>query len=183
MNIYARHVASEGKKDFQKFSHTMLLGWLLPDAKNLEWDAKLGMKSDQTYKYGYLPEILSFPTDSIKQTFTTWIARASFHNIQPTSFGLTYAPEVNIHVFNDNHNNNESNTVVNLPLEKTVGKNFAVDLGLNFDLTDTSREEKLPSITQLTQFHPLYCTDRLLLISRPAFVQHGIIRTLRFIRI
>jgi hypothetical protein len=136
LNIYAKHVASEGKKDFQKFSHTDVgLDGFYQTSKNLEWDAKVGMKSDLTYKYGYLPEILSFPTDSIKQNFTTWIARASFHNVQPTSFGISYAPEVNIHVFNDNHNNNESNTVVNLPIEKTVGKNFAVDLGLNFDLT------------------------------------------------
>ena len=136
LNIYAKHVASEGKKDFQKFSHTDVgLDGFYQTSKNLEWDAKVGMKSDLTYKYGYLPEILSFPTDSIKQNFTTWIARASFHNVQPTSFGISYAPEVNIHVFNDNHNNNESNTVVNLPIEKTVGKNFAVDIGLNFDLT------------------------------------------------
>jgi hypothetical protein len=136
LNIYAKHVASEGKKDFQDFSHTEAsLNGFFQTAKNLEWNAKLGMRADQTYKYGFLPDDLSFPTDSLKQRFTTWIARASFHNIQPTGFGISYAPEVNVHVFNDNHNNTESNTVVNLPLEKNVGKNFAVDLGLNFDLT------------------------------------------------
>ena len=38
-------------------------------------------------------------------------------------------------MFSHNHNNSESNTYVNLPLEKTVGNNFAIDLGITFDLT------------------------------------------------
>lgn len=136
VNIYAKHVASQGKRDFQDFSHTDVgLDGFFQTAKNIEWDATIGMKGDQTYKYGYLPESLSFPTDSLKQRFTTWYGRVSLHNLQPTAFGLSYAPEAKVHVFTDNRNNNESNTFVNLPLEKTVSKAFAVDLGLAFDLT------------------------------------------------
>ncbi|HMG69124.1 MAG TPA: hypothetical protein VK588_15610 [Chitinophagaceae bacterium] len=136
MNIYAKHVASQGKKDFQDFSHTDVgLDGFFQTSKNLEWNALVGMRSDQTYKYGYQPDSLSFPTDSLKQRFQTWIGRVSFHNIKPTSFGISYAPEARVHVFTDNHKNSESNTYLNLPLEKTVGKTFAVDLGLTFDLT------------------------------------------------
>ncbi|HET9826032.1 MAG TPA: hypothetical protein VFP87_11910, partial [Chitinophagaceae bacterium] len=144
VNVYAKHVASQGKKDFQDFSHTdVALDGFFQTAKNIEWDAIVGMRGDQTYKYGYLPESLSFPSDSLKQRFTTWYGRVSLHNLQPTSFGLTYAPEVKVHVFTDNHNNNESNTVVNLPLEKTVGKAFAIDLGLAFDLTRYTPKDKV----------------------------------------
>ncbi|HEY2720757.1 MAG TPA: hypothetical protein VGI82_03470 [Chitinophagaceae bacterium] len=136
LNIYGKHVASNGKKDFQDFSHTDIgLNGFFQTSKNLEWDAMVGLKSDQTYKYGYEPETLSFPTDSIKQRFQTYMVRVAFHNIQPTGFGLSYSPEARVHVFSDNHNNTESNTYVNLPLEKTVGKDFAVDLGITFDLT------------------------------------------------
>jgi len=136
LNIYAKHVASTGKRDFQDFSHTdASLNGFYQTSKNIEWDAMLGMKSDQTYKYGYEPEDLSFPTDSLKQRFQTWMGQVSLHNIAPTSFGLSYSPQVRVHVFNDNRNNTESNTYVNLPLEKTVGSNFAIDLGLTFDLT------------------------------------------------
>jgi hypothetical protein len=144
MNIYAKHVASEGKKDFQKFSHTDVgLDGFFQTSKSLEWDALVGMKSDQTYKYGYLPDTLFFPTDSLKQRFQTWYARVSFHNIQPTSFGISYAPEARVHVFTDNHNNSESNTYVNLPLEKTIGQNFTVDLGITFDLTRYKPDSKV----------------------------------------
>jgi hypothetical protein len=136
LNIYAKHVASQGKKEFQDFSHTnVALGGFFQTTKNLEWNAKLGMQSDQTFKYGFLPESLSFKTDSLKQRFQTFYGRVAFHNVQPNKFGLTYAPEVKIDVFSDNHENSESNTYVNLPLEKTVGKTFAINLGLTFDLT------------------------------------------------
>lgn len=144
VNIYAKHVASQGKKDFQDFSHTdVALNGFFQSTKNLEWDATIGMRGDQTYKYGYLPESLSFPSDSLKQRFTTWYGRVAMHNLQPTSYGLSYAPEVKIHVFGDNHNNTESNTVVNLPLEKNVNKNFAIDLGLGFDLTRYTPHDKV----------------------------------------
>jgi hypothetical protein len=136
MNIYAKHVASQGKREFQDFSNTnVALDGFFQTAKSLEWDAKIGMKSDQTYKYGFQPETLVFKKDSIRQKFQTYYGRVAFHNLTPTSFGLSYSPELKIDVFNDNHNNNESNTYLNLPLEKTVGKTFAVDLGVTFDLT------------------------------------------------
>ena len=136
VNIYAKHVASQGKKEFQDFSNTRVaLDGFFQTSKNLEWNAKLGMNSDQTYKYGFIPDSLSFPKDSLKQRFQTWEGRVSFHNIQPTGFGVSYAPEARVDVFNDNHNNSESNTYINLPIQKTVGRTFAVDLGITFDLT------------------------------------------------
>jgi hypothetical protein len=136
LNIYARHVASEGKKEFQNYSKTnVALQGFFQTSKNLEWDAKLGMKSDQFYKYGFMPESLSFPKDSLKQRFQDWQGRVSFHNIQETGFGISYAPEARVDVFTDNHKNTESNTYINLPIEKTIGKTFAVDLGVTFDLT------------------------------------------------
>src|SRR6185369_8360002 len=118
LNIYAKHVASEGKREFQKFNMTdMRLSGFFKPGKNQEWEASIGLKQDKTYKYGYEPLTLSFPTDSLKVNFQTIAGRVSFHNIDKTSFGLTYAPEVKIDIFSDQLNNSESNTVVNLPLE------------------------------------------------------------------
>lgn len=142
-NIYAKHVSSTGKKEFQKFTNTQFkLSGFYKTAGNLEWNAGIGMKQDKTYKYGYVPQTLSFANDSLKQNFQTIAARVGMHNINKTQFGLTYAPEVKIDVFTDNLKNNESNTVVNLPLEKSVGKTFAVNLGLTFDLTRLSPNNK-----------------------------------------
>jgi len=143
LNIYAKHVASEGKREFQKFNSTdVKLAGYFKTANNMEWDAGIGMKQDRTYKYGFEPQTLSFPTDSLKQNFQTIAGKVGFHNINKTEFGLTYSPEIKIDVFSDNRNNTESNTIVNLPLQKSVGKVFAVNLGVTFDLTRFSAKGK-----------------------------------------
>lgn len=136
LNIYARHIASDGKRDFQDFRNTNVdLKGFFQTEKNMEWTARLGMQRDQYYKYGYMPETLSFPKDSLSQQFQTWTGGLGVHNINLTEFGLSYSPEVLINVFNDGNENRESNTYVNFPLQKTVGESFAVNLGLTFDLT------------------------------------------------
>ncbi|MFN8290560.1 MAG: TonB-dependent receptor [Chitinophagaceae bacterium] len=143
LNIYARHVSSDGKRDYQKFTNTNVrLTGFFQTGNNLEWNAAIGMKQDKTYKFGYEPVSLYFTPDSLKQNFQTIGGRVGFHNIKKTAFGLTYSPEAKIDVFSDNHDNSESNTVVNLPLEKTIGKEFAVNLGLTFDLTRVSPKNK-----------------------------------------
>ena len=142
LNIYARHVGSDGKREFQKFTNTdvKLAGYF--KAGNNQWDAGIGTNQHRTYKYGYEPETLLFPVDSLKRNFQTISGRVAMHNINKTKYGLTYRPEIKIDVFNDNLKNSESNTVLNLPLQKTVGKVFAVNLGITFDLTRFSPEGK-----------------------------------------
>jgi hypothetical protein len=153
VNIYAKHVSSQGKREFQDFTNTQVkLNGFYKTAKNMEWDASLGFRAAKTYKYGFTPATLSFPTDSIKQDFQTIFARVGAHNINKTEFGLSYSPQVSIDIFSDNLKNNESNTVVNLPLEKTIGKEFAVDLGLTFDLTRLSPKNKSANTINNTMY-------------------------------
>ncbi|MBL0273523.1 MAG: hypothetical protein IPQ06_10730 [Chitinophagaceae bacterium] len=139
LNIYAKHVGSDGKRAFQKFANTdVKLSGFFKSGNNLEWDASLGMNQHRTYKYGFEPQTLSFAPDSLKQNFQTIAGRVAMHNMNKTAFGLTYWPEVKIDIFSDNLKNSESNTVLNLPLQKTIGKEFSVNLGVTFDLTRMS---------------------------------------------
>ncbi len=142
-NIYAKHVSSQGKQEFQDYTATQVkLSGFYKTAKNIEWNGSLGMSQDRTYKYGYQPETLSFDNDSLRQRFQTISARLGLHNIYKTEYGVSYAPELKIDIFNDHLKNNESNTVVNVPLEKTIGNEFAVNLGITFDLTRLSPNSK-----------------------------------------
>jgi hypothetical protein len=142
-NIFAKHVSSDGKRDFQDFTSTEVrLSGFFQTAKNIEWNVGVGMKQDKTWKYGYQPTTLVFTDDSLKQSFNTYSGKVGFHNINKTSFGLSYSPEIKIDVMSDDNKNSESNTVVNLPLEKTIGNQFAVKLGVTFDLTRLSPEDK-----------------------------------------
>lgn len=142
LNIYAKHVGSDGKRDFQKFTNTDVKfnGYFISGKHQI--DAAVGMSQHRTYKYGYQPASLVFAEDSLRQQFQTISGRVALHNIKKTAFGLTYWPEVKIDVFNDKLKNAESNTVLNLPLQKTIGKIFTVNLGVTFDLTRFSPKDK-----------------------------------------
>lgn len=143
VNIFAKHVSSQGKREFQDFTNTQVkLSGFYKSAGNHEWNGSIGMRQDKTFKYGFEPQTLSFPKDSLRQNFQTIAARIGMRNINKTGFGLTYSPNLKIDIFSDHLKNNESNTVLDLPLEKAVSEEFAVNLGLTFDLTRLSPDNK-----------------------------------------
>jgi hypothetical protein len=143
LNLYAKHSSSTGKINLQDYSNTAVEGnGFFQTGKNIEWNARFGGYEEKYNKYGFEPRTLAFPDDSLKVKFQTLRGRISFHNINKTDFGLSYAPELKVDVFNDRLSNSESNTYVNLPLEKTLGQTFAVDLALTANLTRYKPEKK-----------------------------------------
>ena len=107
--------------------------------------------------------------DSLRQQFQTISGRVAFHNIKKTAFGLTYWPEVKIDVFSDKLKNSESNTVLNLPLQKTIGKIFTVNLGVTFDLTRFSPKDK--SVINNTMY---YVSPSVLVKTQKFYAELGI---------
>ena len=170
LNIFAKHVSSQGNRDFQDFSNTKVnLKGFYQTGNNLEWNAGLGMNSFKTYKYGYVPETLTFDDDSLLQKFQTFSGEVSLRNINLTEFGLSYQPRISIDVFSDNLKNSESNTVIDLPLQKTIGEGFSAGLGLTFDLTRFSPNNKTAINNTTYYFSPS------VFFKRPAFnIQAGI---------
>ncbi|MBD0280357.1 MAG: hypothetical protein ICV81_20680, partial [Flavisolibacter sp.] len=143
INAYARHTSSKGKIDYQKFKTTQLdVYGFLQTAKNLEWDGRIGGQQESYYHYGFKPKNLEFSPDSLKIKYNTWRGRISFHNINRTEFGLSYAPEIKVDVFSDGLSNSESNTYVHLPLQKWVGKTFGVEAAVTGDMTRYKPDRK-----------------------------------------
>lgn len=137
-NIFANNLSSKGKLPYQKNSLTdvKLIG-TVKTASHLEWNGSLGFKNDAYHLYGYQPDTLKFSNEDLKQSFQTYEGALSLKNMEPTEFGLLYHPNLRVSVFTDNHKpgGNEANSVLNLPLEKMLGKQFAFDLGFTADLT------------------------------------------------
>jgi hypothetical protein len=138
-NVFANQLSSKGSLPNQKNSLTdvKLMG-TVKTPNNLEWNGSLGFKNDAYNLYGYQPDTLKYTSDQLKQGFQTFEGQLNLRNMEPTEFGLVYKPNIRVSVFSDNHTPSatESNTVLNLPLEKSIGDRFAFDLGFTADLTN-----------------------------------------------
>lgn len=144
-NLFANQLSSKGKLPYQKNSLTdVRLVGTVKTANNLEWNGSVGFKNDVYHLYGYRPDTLHFTDDQLKQGFQTYEGKLSLRNTEPTEFGLLYHPNIRVSYFADNHDpkGTEANTVLNLPLEKTLGDDYAFDLGVTADLTHYNRPLK-----------------------------------------
>jgi len=144
-NLFANQLSSKGKLPYQKNSLTdVKLVGTVKTANNLEWNGSVGFKNDVYHLYGYRPDTLHFTGDQLKQGFQTYEGKLSLRNTEPTEFGLLYHPNIRVSYFTDNHDpkGTEAGTVLNLPLEKTLGDDYAFDLGFTADLTHYNRPLK-----------------------------------------
>jgi len=173
-NVFARHLSSKGSLPFQKNSQTAANAEATyKTPKNLEWNAALGFKSDDYFFYGYQPSTLVFNKDELRQRFQTFEGKLSMRNIEPTTYGLNYNPNFKTSVFsgkNEFKKATESNTVLNLPLQKSIGKIFGIKLGVTADLTSYSPANKTRIQNNLYYFSP-----SLLLKTPNVYLEAGLI--------
>jgi hypothetical protein len=142
LNLYGRHISSKGKIRYQDYSTTNLDLNTFLQSGNIEWNARLGALQENYKKYGFEPKTLDFPEDSIRVRWQTWRGRVSFHNINRTALGISYSPELRIDAFSDGLSNSESNTYLHVPVQKTLGQKFAVDVALTASLSRYKPEKK-----------------------------------------
>ena len=136
LNIYAKHHSSKGRIPLQDYSNSSVdLTAFFKAAKNMEWNIRFGGFQEIYNKYGFEPKTLVFPIDSTEVRYHTWRSRASFRNINKTEFGLSYAPEVRVDLFHDQLSNSETNSYLHLPLQKSIGEKFAVELAFTGSLS------------------------------------------------
>lgn len=173
INLFADELNSKGSLPFQKNSLTNIKATgTFKTQNNLEWNGGVGYKNDLYYLYGFQPDTLKFNGDQLKQDFQTFSGNISLRNTVPTEFGLLYHPNFKVSYFWDNHNpmGDEANTVLNLPLEKMIGKQFAFDLGVTADLTHYN----LPSGNNAQNNNVYYVNPAFLVKTQNFFLQAAV---------
>ena len=143
LNIYGKHISSQGKRDFQDYSNTDVeLNGFVQTNKNIEFTGRFTGTSDQYNRYGFDTKNFNFPEDSIKLRYNNFGVRLGFNNINRTDLGLSYAPEFRLDLFSDRLNNRETNAYFNLPLRKTLGGRFEAIVALDGNVTNYSLKGK-----------------------------------------
>jgi hypothetical protein len=176
-NLFATYNNSKGELPFQKNSQTAVgAAATYKTQGNHEWNASIGFSSDNYYLYGFRPETLPFTKEDLKQRFQTIEGKVNFRNLDETEFGLNYNPSLRVSSFSDNHDPkaSETNTVLDLPLEKTFGEKFAFKLAATADLTNYRRSAN--NGDKSTIQNNLYYVSPALILKTPTLYLHGGIR-------
>ncbi|MBS1563720.1 MAG: hypothetical protein JST39_04990, partial [Bacteroidetes bacterium] len=175
-NVFAKEYTSKGSLPFQKNNHTEVSAMgTIKTASNLEWNGGLGFKTEDYFFYGYSPSTLSFTKDQLKQKFQTFSGKINMRNLAPTEFGLTYNPNLKVDVFNVQNamtKGTETNTVLNLPLTKTFGRFFGINLGGTADLTNYKPSGSSKNSKQNNLF---YVSPSVLLKTPNVYITTGVI--------
>ena len=137
LNVFGSHISSKGPIEFQEYARTRLSAHGTAQVvENLELSGRFGYHQDKHFQYGYVKAPGSnFDRDDLLRRYNTLSAEAGLRNLSATEFGLHYSPRIRFDVFGDNRGNNETNTLVDLPLEKRIGENLTASIGLQADLT------------------------------------------------
>ena len=143
-NILADHYTSKGKLENQKHSYSRIgAAATYKTASDLEFNGSIGVSNNDYFLYG-APDSLDLTKEDLKQRFQQLDLNLGMRNTVPTELGLNYDPSLRFNVFTDNHyqKGSEVNTVVSLPVTKTLGKTTGFRLGLTADMTNYKRQEK-----------------------------------------
>lgn len=137
LNILAHYISSKGRTvPHQEYANAgaSVYGTKITST-NHELFGKVSFDNNKYLLYGYDNNAYHFDKRDILQRFMGFDVNAGIRNTIPTSFGLKYSPKVSLSFFNDNHHSREFTGALDLPLEKSVGENFQVKLGIKADYT------------------------------------------------
>lgn len=131
-SIEGDYTSSKGKIPYQQFSKYGVRGSAivsLNESNDLRLHAGLGGLT--TYRYGFQPDSLVFPKDSLRLMYTDFTGGASLSNKRKIDAPLWYDPSVSFHLFADNNKGRETQFNFNLPFEKNLTDNIGAQIGVS----------------------------------------------------
>jgi hypothetical protein len=140
INVHTKHISSKGKLPFQQYTRSTAeaLG-VLNTSGNAEVRGNVGFDNSTQYRYGYRPETLVFTKEDLLQRYTGFKAGIGIRNKEQSEFAINYSPSLAVTAFGDSRNGREFNALLNAPLTKSFGEDFAFNLGVAADVTNFKR--------------------------------------------
>ena len=140
INVHTKHISSKGKLPFQQYTHSSAeaLG-VFNTSGNREVRGNVGFDNSTQYRYGYRPAALVFTKEDLLQRYTGFKAGIGIRNKEQSEFAINYSPSLAVSVFGDSRNGRELNALLNAPLTKSFGEDFAFNLGVTADVTNFKR--------------------------------------------
>lgn len=109
-----------------------------------EWTTHAYYQSSTQYQYGYEPASLNFNKEDLLERYSAIGIDLGMQSKKANAFGITYHPQLKVYRFFDNREAHENSVWLQLPVNKTFGKNLAFDLGVTADMS-TARFPLIPT--------------------------------------
>ncbi|MES2646050.1 MAG: hypothetical protein V4717_04185 [Bacteroidota bacterium] len=131
-SVEGYYISSKGKLAYQQFSKYGVRGSVILNVNETN-DLRLhaGIEGNGTYRYGYAPDSLKFPKDSLRLLYTDFSGGATFSNRRQKDAAFWYDPSVSFHLFGDNNAGKETQFNFALPLEKNITDNIGLQVGIS----------------------------------------------------
>lgn len=174
LKFYGQHFSSKGAIEFQQNNQTKLeVSGIHKTGAGIEWQGKVGFKTEDFFYYGFQPQSLPFDKEDLRIAYQGVDVFAGMRNTEKNEWGVTFNPSLSFRYFTGTTflgKATESNTVLQVPIEKSFGKLFSFKLGITADLTRLAPERIEPVINNL-----FYLSPSLFFKSPNFFMQTGII--------
>lgn len=135
INLRGNYTSSKGNIPFQEFTKAGVEGLGIFNSVNNELTSRIYFNNSTQYRY---PSSSIFPNvskEDLQQQFNQLGFELGLQNKIPTDFGITYHPQIKLNSFFDNRSGSELNFILKAPINKAIGKIFALDLKFTADVT------------------------------------------------
>ncbi len=140
LSINANYVSSKGSIAFQEFTKaTFKASASFGAIANHELIASIGYNLSSQYKYG-TSAIYNFKKEDLQQTFNSIDVAATLQNKLPTSFGISYKPQLSVNLFFDNNKATENTIAFNAPVTKNINDNLSFTATANADISSYKKD-------------------------------------------
>ncbi|MFN4284387.1 MAG: hypothetical protein ACK4E8_00315 [Lacibacter sp.] len=134
VNLLASHISQKGNLRLQRFSKTELNGYVNSRIQKTELYGKVGYWQQTNFLYGPDPAFINTKDDSLRKPYSQFTVKVGGRNAFPTQFGASYNPNATLSLFGDGRSN-ETNALLELPVDLRLGTNYTIHLTGVADLT------------------------------------------------
>jgi hypothetical protein len=135
LNIYGDYISSKGNIVNQDYSKGSVQAAGSYFTEKTEVYGSAAIRQQDRYFYGYDHDVYDYKKSDLLQRFQDFSLKAGIKNRQETGTGINYNPSIEFSVFNNKDKALEKTLVVDAPVEKPIGDEFAIRVAVKADLT------------------------------------------------
>ena len=135
-DFHAHHISQKGTIQNEKTALSGLEADGTYHTDNNDWHAGIQAERNQYYYYGYDHKIYDFPTDSIKQVYTTVRATIDLKNKTDSTDKLSYHPAITGSLYDAKLNTSETTIGINIPATYKLDSSLDLTCSLTGIITD-----------------------------------------------